>query len=154
MFIISKNARISARVASESFSQADISNMKSEIRSGDKWFFWPFDVDVIGCGDVGPVDYDPEVRYRFDDDPDYEVNNLLEDVRTLSDKHGVAFLVKSFNRGLDLELRQKARPKPSAKMSDNDKAAHVMIHNPDVVTGGTCSTLAEYAKWYDENVAA
>ncbi len=128
MFTVTKNARIHKSVAAESFSTAEVTGMKLE--TGSNYYVWPFAVSVIGCGNTAPADFDPNGRNRFKLADSYTVDEMCSDLRELYETHGSKLIVNSINRGLDLELRAKARPNPKAKMSDADKCQWVITNVP------------------------
>lgn len=134
MFQVTKNARIHKSVASESFSTAEVSAMTKE--AGSNYFVWPFKVDVIGCGSEAPAEYSPDARWRFTHAEGYGIADLGRDIDELANKHGVKLIVNAVNRGVDLELRGKARPNPKAKMSDADKVLWVISNLPAEVQPG------------------
>ena len=145
MFTVTKNARIHKSVASTSFSTAEVSAMKLE--PGSNYFVWPFKVDVIGCGDTVPADFEANGRNRFAHADGYTPSDLLSDVTVLADRHGVRLIVNSLNRGLDLELRAKARPNPKAKMDDADKVLWVITNHPTEIKPGM--TPADFLKVFE-----
>lgn len=151
MFTITKNARIHESVAADKFSTAERASMTKE--RGSNYYVWPFQVEIVGCGDDVPKDYDLNGRSRFDRDASYTVDDLAADVKTLGEKHGLDLCTKAWNRGLDLELRAIARPTPKAKMSDADKAVWVMANKPEVCAEliGKPEPVRAAAAWYDEN---
>ena len=124
MFTITKNARIHESVAADKFSQAERASMTKE--RGSNYYVWPFQCDVIGCGDSVPDNFDVNGRNRFPRDEAYDLEAYIADKRDLVEKHGLKMLVTGDNRGMDLELRARARPNPKSKMSDADKMAWVI----------------------------
>ena len=151
MFTITKNARIKRSVASTQFSTAEVASMKAE--PGTDYYRWPFDVEIVGCGTTVPKDYDPKDRYRFIMETSYSVTAFQKDIKSLIEKHGLSTCVGGWNRGLDLALRDKAKPKPKAKMSDNDKVAFIVGAHGDVVASGKLKTIADYVKYFDEKLS-
>ena len=124
MFTVTKNARIHKSVVAESFSTAEVSGMKLEV--GSNYYVWPFTGYVIGCGNECPEDHSPNGRSRFTLVDGYGIDDLCSDVRELANKLSTKTIVNALNRGVDLELRAKARPNPKARMSDADKMAWVI----------------------------
>lgn len=145
MFTVTKNARIHKSVASESFSSAEVSSMKME--PGSNYFVWPFAVNVIGCGDSAPADFDANGRNRFKLLDSYSVDELCSDLRELYESHGSKLMVNAINRGLDLELRAKARPNPKSKMDDADKCQWVIGNVPAKEWSGL--SPAEFVSLFD-----
>ena len=151
MFTVPKNARIHESQASEKYSVAEIDAMKRET-VGSKWYAFPFNCPVIGCGDTAPDEYDRTAKARFDQDDDYDVSMLAEDVVDLAETYGLKLVVTAINRGVDLELRQKARPTPKAKMSDNDKMAYIIGNHADAARDLLGQDQAAWVKWFDTNI--
>lgn len=151
MFTVSKNARIHESQASDKYSVAEIAAMKRE-GGGSKYYAFPFQCPVIGCGDTAPDEYDQTAKARFAQDDDYDVSMLAEDVVNVAETHGLRTAVNAFNRGIDLELRAKARPTPKSKMSANDKQAYIVGNHPDEARELIGQDQAAWIKWFDENI--
>ena len=151
MFTVSKNARIHESQASKKYSVAEVAAMKREGPSSN-WFAFPFQCPVIGCGETAPDEYDRTAKARFTVDDDYDVSQLAEDVVEVAEKHGLKLAVTSFNRGIDLELRAKARPTPKAKMSANDKMAYIVGNHKETAMKLLGQDASTWTKWFDENI--
>ena len=151
MFTVPKNARIHESQASEKYSVAEIAAMKKE-SGGSNYYAFPFNCPVIGCGDTAPDEYDQTAKARFDQDDDYDVSMLAEDVVNLAETHTLKLIVTAINRGVDLELRAKARPTPKAKMSANDKMAYIVGNHGDAARDLLGQDQAAWVKWFDSNI--
>lgn len=150
MFTISKNARIHESIASSKYSTAEVAAMTKE--AGTKFYGFPFNCPVLGCGDVPPDEYDQTSRARFTMDDDYDDQQLLSNVDEIIKAHGLKLVTTAINRGIDLELRAKARPTPKAKMSDNDKMAYIIGNHSDAARDLIGQDQAAWVKWFDENI--
>ena len=151
MFTVPKNARIHESQASEKYSVAEIASMKKE-GGGSNYYAFPFKCPVIGCGDTAPDEYDQTAKARFAQDDDYDVSMLAEDVVNLAETHTLKLVVNAINRGIDLELRAKARPTPKAKMSDNDKMAYIIGNHADAARDLLGQDQSAWVKWFDDNI--
>lgn len=150
MFTVPKNARIHESQASEKYSVAEVAAMKKE--SGSNYYAFPFNCPVIGCGNTAPDEYDQTAKARFAQDDEYDVSVLAEDVVDLAETHSLRLVVNAINRGIDLELRAKARPTPKAKMSANDKMAYIIGNHDDEARELIGQDQAVWVKWFDENI--
>lgn len=168
MFQVTKHARRSREKAEKEYSPALLTNcplvppnqVDGTAPTGvTQYFVWPFQVEVLGAGDKVPTDYDPKARYRFKILDGYGEDDLIADIRTLAQKHGVARIARGTHRGLDLELRDDATPPVLGKMSDAKKIEFVMANLGTEVFAlmtekGSALTPADLIKLYNAKTAS
>ena len=142
MISVTKHARREREKAEKEYSPSTLAGCKllppnnadgTPPSGTTQYYVWPFPVEVLGTGDIIPADYDPAKRYRFKILDSYTEDDLVADIRTLAQKHGVKRIARGTHRGLDLELRDDAKPPTLGKMSDDKKVAYVMANFGEAV---------------------
>lgn len=147
MITVEKKARIKTDKASESFSTAELVGVKIV----DGYYVWPFSVPVFGADEV-PDDYDADKRNAFKIVDGFKFEDFVAELEDAANTFGFETIVRGASRGVDLELRSKARPTAKAKLKDNDKMALLMTNFPDkareLIEAGTTSPQ-DFVKAFD-----
>ena len=126
MIEVTKHARMEKKLAEAAYGPLTLANTKLV----GNYYIWPFPVQIIGVENL-PDDYDPTKRYRFKIPESYGEEDLIADIRSLVALHGVPRIARGSSRGLDLELRDDAKPPTVGKMNDAKKQAWVIAHAGD-----------------------